>query len=285
VSKRGDRPGRGRQLCGPSRDLPAQLCCKNLDAGARAQSRREHVAVSHRSPIEARARSDIKIVRPSAFAVLRLMASSTLVDCCTGKSAGFSPLKMRFVWSAARQPIGQLAKMPGCSLERLLGRAAGEKLTALAWNRDPREIRTHQSTIGRSPVSARPRGLLKSARICVIEAGPLPARLNLITLSVAYLDTRSDPNSSIAVPNRPTASPVAVWNVYGYRFSVVHRRRTSRRYPKKCAQRQSTKQGRYKIVPRCRLLRRDASKRHGNRTARNRNPLHVPPPSHPVTFL
>src|SRR6516225_9315323 len=37
--------------------------------------------------------------------------------------------------------IGQLAKMPGYSLARLLGRAAGEKLTALAWNRDPRQIR------------------------------------------------------------------------------------------------------------------------------------------------
>ena len=40
--------------------------------------------------------------------------------------------------------IGQLARMPGRSLERLLGRAAGEKLTALAWNRDPREIKTHR---------------------------------------------------------------------------------------------------------------------------------------------
>src|SRR5256712_6297548 len=39
--------------------------------------------------------------------------------------------------------IGQLAKMPGWSLERIVGRAVGEKLTALAWNRDPREIRTH----------------------------------------------------------------------------------------------------------------------------------------------
>jgi DNA polymerase IV len=39
--------------------------------------------------------------------------------------------------------IGQLAEMPGGSLERLLGRAVGEKLTALAWNRDPREIKTH----------------------------------------------------------------------------------------------------------------------------------------------
>jgi hypothetical protein len=39
---------------------------------------------------------------------------------------------------------------------------------------------------------------------------------------------------------------------------------------------QSTKQGRYKIVPGCRLLRRDASKGYGNCTERNRNPLHVP---------
>src|SRR5207245_1672069 len=55
--------------------------------------------------------------------------------------------------------IGQLAKLPGWSLERLLGRAAGEKLAALAWNRDPREIRTHrraqsagaQAALGRRP--------------------------------------------------------------------------------------------------------------------------------------
>jgi DNA polymerase-4 len=55
--------------------------------------------------------------------------------------------------------IGQLAKMPGSSLERITGYAAGEKLMALAWNRDPREIRTHhraqsagaQSALGRKP--------------------------------------------------------------------------------------------------------------------------------------
>jgi DNA polymerase-4 len=40
--------------------------------------------------------------------------------------------------------IGQLAKLPGRSLVSLLGHAAGEKLTALASNRDPREIRTHR---------------------------------------------------------------------------------------------------------------------------------------------
>src|SRR5579864_2311084 len=38
--------------------------------------------------------------------------------------------------------IGLLARSPGWSLKQLLGPAAGEKLAALAWNRDPREIRT-----------------------------------------------------------------------------------------------------------------------------------------------
>jgi hypothetical protein len=33
--------------------------------------------------------------RPSALAVLRLMTNSNLVGCNTGRSAGFSPLRMR----------------------------------------------------------------------------------------------------------------------------------------------------------------------------------------------
>src|SRR5262245_22732548 len=59
--------------------------------------------------------------------------------------------------------IGQLAQMPGWSLERVVGRAVGEKLSALAWNRDPREIKTHhraqsagaQSALGKKPANAR----------------------------------------------------------------------------------------------------------------------------------
>jgi DNA polymerase IV len=55
--------------------------------------------------------------------------------------------------------IGQLATTPGWSLEGVLGPAAGEKLADLAWNRDPRTIRTShrarsagaQSAIGRKP--------------------------------------------------------------------------------------------------------------------------------------
>ena len=52
--------------------------------------------------------------------------------------------------------IGQLAKTPGWSLERLLGPAAGEKLSALAWNRDPRAIGTQAAgAFGRRAVGAR----------------------------------------------------------------------------------------------------------------------------------
>src|SRR6516162_3085661 len=39
--------------------------------------------------------------RPSAFAVLRLITSSYFVGACTGRSAGFSPLRMRSTYSAA----------------------------------------------------------------------------------------------------------------------------------------------------------------------------------------
>jgi DNA polymerase-4 len=59
--------------------------------------------------------------------------------------------------------IGQLAHLPGWSLEQLLGRAAGNKLAALAWNRDPRAIKPHrrshsagaQSALGRKPADER----------------------------------------------------------------------------------------------------------------------------------
>ena len=55
--------------------------------------------------------------------------------------------------------IGQLARTPGWSLERILGRAVGGKLAALAHNRDPRKVETRrrarsvgaQSALGRKP--------------------------------------------------------------------------------------------------------------------------------------
>jgi DNA polymerase-4 len=57
--------------------------------------------------------------------------------------------------------IGQLARTSPRSLERLLGQAASDKLGALAWNRDPREISKHrrarsagaQSALGKKPAA------------------------------------------------------------------------------------------------------------------------------------
>jgi DNA polymerase IV len=59
--------------------------------------------------------------------------------------------------------IGQLARTPRGSLEPLLGQVMGQQLATLAWNRDPREIKTDrragsvgaQSAIGRKPAEER----------------------------------------------------------------------------------------------------------------------------------
>lgn len=55
-------------------------------------------------------------VRPSARAVLRLIASSNLVGCSTGRSAGLVPFRIRSTYQAARSPkanmFGPRAKSP-----------------------------------------------------------------------------------------------------------------------------------------------------------------------------
>src|SRR6516165_4452879 len=42
-------------------------------------------------------------LRPNALAVLRLITNSNLIDCMTGRSPGFSPLRMRPVYIPARR--------------------------------------------------------------------------------------------------------------------------------------------------------------------------------------
>jgi len=72
---------------------------------------------------------------------------------------GVGPVTKARLAEVGVRTIGQLAKMPGRSLQGLLGSAAGEKLSALSWNRDPREIKTHrrarsagaQSALGTQP--------------------------------------------------------------------------------------------------------------------------------------
>src|SRR5262249_49240215 len=76
---------------------------------------------------------------------------------------GVGPVTKTRLAEIGVRTIGELAKTPGWSLEQLLGPATGEKLAALAWNRDPREIKTQrrarsagaQSTIGKKPAEER----------------------------------------------------------------------------------------------------------------------------------
>jgi DNA polymerase IV len=97
--------------------------------------------------------------------------------------------------------IRQLAKMPGWSLERIVGRAVGAKLTALAWNRDPREIKTHlraqsagaQSALGKKPAQEqvfRPTLRHLADRVATrLRAKSRPGRT--VTVRVRFADMRS----------------------------------------------------------------------------------------------
>jgi len=97
--------------------------------------------------------------------------------------------------------IGQLAQSSPKSVERLLGRAIGRKLTALAWNRDPREIQTHrrahsagaQSALGRKPAVERVfRPVLNHLADRI--AGRLRAKARpgrTVTVRVRFADLRS----------------------------------------------------------------------------------------------
>jgi len=97
--------------------------------------------------------------------------------------------------------IGQLARMPGQRLERLLGHALSEKLGALACNRDPREIRTHhraqsagaQSALGKKPAEEtvyRPTLWHLADRIGTrLRAKSLAGRT--VTVRVRFADLRS----------------------------------------------------------------------------------------------
>ena len=70
------------------RSLRERPCC-------RAAEQRDELATFHSITSSARASSVGGIWRPSAFAVFRLITSSYLVGCMTGRSAGLSPLRIR----------------------------------------------------------------------------------------------------------------------------------------------------------------------------------------------
>src|SRR5215468_3185687 len=112
--------------------------------------------------------------------------------------------------------IGQLANTPRWSLEQLLGPAAGEKLAALAWNRDPRQIRTQrrarsagaQSALGKQPAEAsvfRPTLRHLADRIGArLRAKSLSGRT--VTVRVRFADMHSVTRSlTLAAPISATA--------------------------------------------------------------------------------
>ena len=83
-------------------DRPRRISLRPLDAregrqrgSARGQMQKSPAGKFHSITSSARPSSVSGTVRPSALAVLRLMINSTFVDCWTGRSAGFSPLRMR----------------------------------------------------------------------------------------------------------------------------------------------------------------------------------------------
>lgn len=88
--------------------------------------------------------------------------------------------------------IGQLANTPGWSLERLLGPAAGEKLRSLAWNRDPREIRTHRRAVSAGAQSALGR---KAAEEAVFR----PVLRHLADRVASRLRAKSRPGRTVTV--------------------------------------------------------------------------------------
>ena len=69
--------------------------CRERPSSHRAAEQRDEVAPFHSITSSASANNLSGIVRPSALAVFRLMTSSNLVGCITGRSIGFSPLRIR----------------------------------------------------------------------------------------------------------------------------------------------------------------------------------------------
>jgi DNA polymerase-4 len=114
---------------------------------------------------------------------------------------GVGPVTRSRLADAGVETIGQLAQSSPGSMERLLGRAAGRKLTALAWNRDAREIqserRAHsagaQSALGRQPATERVfRPVLQhlADRVATrLRAKDRPCRT--VTVRVRFADLRS----------------------------------------------------------------------------------------------
>src|SRR5262249_46556806 len=84
--------------------------CRERPRRRAAKQRDEVAPPDHSITSSASASNFAGISIPRAFAVLRLTTSSNLVGCCTGKSAGFVPLRILSTYTAVcRARSGRLA--------------------------------------------------------------------------------------------------------------------------------------------------------------------------------
>src|SRR5262245_4073494 len=130
---------------------------------------------------------------------------------------GVGPVTRARLAEVGIHTIGQLARMPGWSLERIVGRAVGAKLSALAWNRDPRDIRQYhraqsagaQSALGRKPAEEqvfRPTLRHLADRVASrLRAKSRPGRT--VTVRVRFADLHAVTRSvTLDAPNSATAT-------------------------------------------------------------------------------
>ena len=88
---------------GPPTVLVLLSRCLRSQPCASTERKAEELTMPHSITSSARARSVGGIVMPSAFAVFRLITTSNVVGCSTGRSAGFVPFKILSTYVAARR--------------------------------------------------------------------------------------------------------------------------------------------------------------------------------------
>src|SRR4029078_11734258 len=82
-------------------DHRRSLLCPRRERQRGRDETRNEIAPSHSITSAARASRVGGTLTPSALAVLRLMTSSNVVGCSTGRSAGFAPLSILSKYTAA----------------------------------------------------------------------------------------------------------------------------------------------------------------------------------------
>ena len=143
-----------------------------------------------------------QVAKPDGLVVVDPVGELTFLhDLPVELMWGVGPVTKARLADAGVVTIGQLAQAQPWRLESLLGPALGQKLSALAWNRDPREIKTQrrshsagaQSALGSRPAEERiirPTLLHLADRIATrLRAKSRPGRT--VTARVRFADMRS----------------------------------------------------------------------------------------------